>query len=46
MFLTEAELRANVVNDDWNEEWVEKIIHTAGRSVEFLIFHKALQTFR
>tara|TARA_R100001443_G_scaffold37809_1_gene51397 strand:+ start:1743 stop:3848 length:2106 start_codon:yes stop_codon:yes gene_type:complete len=42
VFLTEAELRANVVNDDWNEEWVEKIIHTAGRSVEFFDFSQSV----
>ena len=42
MFLTEAELRANIVNAEWDEDWVEKIIKTAGRSVEFFDFSQSV----
>tara|TARA_R110002012_G_C11659307_1_gene612078 strand:+ start:1507 stop:3612 length:2106 start_codon:yes stop_codon:yes gene_type:complete len=42
VFLTEAELRANIVNAEWDEDWVEKIIKTAGRSVEFFDFSQSV----
>jgi hypothetical protein len=35
VFLTEAELRAKTVEEDWDEDWVEEVVNTAGKSVEF-----------
>lgn len=35
MFLTEAELRAKVVDESWDEVWVEEALKTAGKSAEF-----------
>jgi hypothetical protein len=35
MFLTEAELRAKVVDEAWDEDWVDEVIKTAGKSAEF-----------
>ena len=35
VFMTEVELRAKVVDEGWNEDWVEAAVKTAGKSTEF-----------
>jgi hypothetical protein len=35
LFMTEVELRAKVVDEGWNEDWVEAAVKTGGRSTEF-----------
>jgi len=42
MFMTEVELRAKVVDEGWNEDWVEAAVKTAGRSTEFHDFSTQL----
>ena len=42
LFLTEAELRAKVVDEDWDEAWVEEAVKTAGRSTEFHDFSRTV----
>jgi len=41
-FLTEAELRAKVVDEDWDEAWVEEAVKTAGRSSELHDFSQTV----
>ena len=42
VFMTEVELRAKVVDEGWNEDWVEAAVKTAGRSTEFHDFSMQL----
>ncbi len=42
VFMTEVELRAKVVDEEWNEDWVEAAVKTAGRSTEFHDFSQQI----
>ena len=41
-FLNEAELRSKVVDEGWDETWVEEALKTAGKSVEFHDFSQSI----
>ena len=42
VFLTETELRSRTVDEGWDEAWVEKVVNTAGKSVEFFEFSQSV----
>ena len=42
VFLNEVELRAKIVDEGWNEDWVDSAVKTAGKSTEFHDFSQTI----